>query len=230
MKTISVMLGDLTRQVYSFGYEGESNYTGMRINCIEVLADYPDAEIALTVQSPAGVIYPATIEVSGVMVVWNLTASDLAAAGGGSAQLTFTENNVVIKSVIFGFGVNPSLVPNGDPPDPLQDWITEAANTLEELQGMISVGVPIEDVEVTGATPSITGEANKRYLCGTVTSLTITIPESGMMEVVFTSGSTAATLTATGVTFPSWFTVEANYKYEISILDGMAVVAAWPTT
>ena len=230
MKTFNVMLGDLTRQTFQFGYEGESNYTGMRINCIEVFSEYPDAEVSLAVQSPTGVIYPATIELSGVMVIWNLTSSDLAAAGGGSAQLTFTENNVIVKSVIFGFGINPSLITNGDPPDPLEDWITEATETLQELQGMISVGVPIEDVTVTGATPSITAEANKRYLCGTLTSLTITLPESGMFEVVFTSGSTATTLTASGVTFPSWFSVEANYTYEISILDGMAVVAVWPTT
>ena len=120
-----------------------------------------------------------------------------------------------------------------------QDTVTQASHIMAGYVGHLANGQQITGtgsggglniVEVTGATPSITGEANKRYLCGTVTSLTITIPESGMMDVVFTSGSTATTLTATGVTFPAWFTVEKNYKYEISILDGMAVVAAWPTT
>lgn len=226
MKTISVMLGELTRQSFQFGYEGESNYTGMRINCIEVFSEYPDATVSLTVQSPTGVLYPATIEKSGVMVIWNLTSSDLSAAGGGSAQLTFTENNVIVKSVIFGFGVNPSLIANGDPPDPIADWITEANAALADLEAW-------EDIEVTGSTPSITGEANKRYVCGEVSALSITPPETGMIDVVFTSGSTATVLTATGITFPEWFdstNLDANTRYEINVLDGFGVITAWATT
>ena len=225
MKTISVMLGELTRQSFSFGYEGESNYTGMRINCVEVFSEYPDATVSLTVQSPTGVLYPAVIETSGVMVIWNLTSSDLSAAGGGSAQLTFTENNVIVKSVIFGFGINPSLIANGDPPDPIEDWITEANKALADLEAW-------EDIEVTGTTPSITGEANKRYVCGEVTTISITPPETGMIDVVFTSGATATVLTATGITFPEWFTgtLESNTRYEINVLDGYGVVTSWATT
>lgn len=226
MKTISVMLGELTRQSFQFGYEGESNYTGMRINCIEVFSEYPDATVSLTVQSPTGVLYPATIETSGVMVIWNLTSSDLSAAGGGSAQLTFTENNVIVKSVIFGFGINPSLIANGDPPDPIADWITEANKALADLEAW-------EDVEVTGSTPSITGEANKRYICGEVSTLSITPPETGMIDVVFVSGSTATVLTATGIVFPEWFdstSLESNTRYEINVLDGFGVVTTWAST
>lgn len=220
------MLGELTRQSFQFGYEGESNYTGMRINCIEVFSEYPDATVSLTVQSPTGVLYPAVIEVSGVMVIWNLTSSDLASAGGGSAQLTFTENNVIVKSVIFGFGINPSLIANGDPPDPISDWITEANAALADLEAW-------EDIEVTGTTPSITGEANKRYVCGEVSTLSITPPSTGMIDVVFTSGSTPTVLTATGITFPEWFdstSLDANTRYEINVLDGYGVVTAWATT
>lgn len=226
MKTISVMLGELTRQSFQFGYEGESNYTGIRINCIEVFSEYPDATVSLTVQSPTGVLYPAVIETSGVMVIWNLTSSDLSAAGGGSAQLTFTENNVIVKSVIFGFGINPSLIANGDPPDPIADWITEANAALAGLEAW-------EDIEVTGETPSITGEANKRYVCGEVSTLSITPPETGMIDVVFVSGSTPTVLTATGITFPEWFdstSLESNTRYEINVLDGYGVVTAWATT
>lgn len=225
MKTISVMLGELTRQSFQFGYEGESNYTGMRINCIEVFSEYPDATVSLTVQSPTGVLYPAVIEQSGVMVIWNLTSSDLSAAGGGSAQLTFTENNVIVKSVIFGFGINPSLIANGDPPDPIEDWITEANKALADLEAW-------QDVEVTGTTPSITGESNKRYVCGEVSTISITPPETGMIDVVFVSGSTATVLTATGIVFPEWFdstNLESNTRYEINVLDGYGVVTAWAT-
>ena len=85
-------------------------------------------------------------------------------------------------------------------------------------------------VSVSGTTPTITGKAGIRYICGTVSTLTITPPASGIIDVVFTSGSTPTVLTTTGVTFPEWFDstdLEANTTYEISIADGRAVVASW---
>lgn len=88
----------------------------------------------------------------------------------------------------------------------------------------------METVTVTGTTPSITGQNNKRYVCGEVSSITITAPETGMIDVIFTSGTTPAVLTATGITFPAWFdstSLEASVTYEICIADGMGVVAKW---
>jgi len=85
---------------------------------------------------------------------------------------------------------------------------------------------------VTGATPVIVGVKNKKYLCGTLTSLSITPPVSGMMDVRFTSGSTPTVLTVPNtVIFPGWFdatALEANTVYEINIEDGVyATVMTW---
>lgn len=102
----------------------------------------------------------------------------------------------------------------------------------------ISFGIPagasgeITPETVTGATPSITGVANHRYICGTVTSISITPPQSGIIDVVFTSGTTPATLTVPStVVFPDWFDasdLDASTIYEINIADGtLAVVATW---
>ena len=94
---------------------------------------------------------------------------------------------------------------------------------LEELKEVVET--------VTGSTPSIVGVANHRYVCGEVTSISITPPESGVIDVVFSSGSTAATLTVPDtVVFPAWFdktSLLANATYEISIADGLGVVAVW---
>ena len=89
---------------------------------------------------------------------------------------------------------------------------------------------------VSGTTPSITGEPNTRYMCGEVTSIAITAPATGTIDVVFTSGSTPAVLTVTpptGMTmkWPAWFdptSLATNTTYEINIMDGVyGAVMAW---
>ena len=86
-------------------------------------------------------------------------------------------------------------------------------------------------VTVTGSTPSITGESGKRYVCGTVDSISITPPSTGIIDVVFTSGTTPAVLTASDVVWPGWFnpnSLDASTTYEINIQDGIyGAVMAW---
>ena len=90
-------------------------------------------------------------------------------------------------------------------------------------------------VAVTGTTPSITALPGIRYICGEVSTLDITLPASGIVDVVFTSGSTPTVLTVTpptGVTL-KWAggfdqtALDANTTYEINIADGLGVAASW---
>lgn len=101
-------------------------------------------------------------------------------------------------------------------------WVTPYAGTVTET--------------VTGSTPSIAAQADHRYICGEVSTLAITTPASGIIDIVFESGSTPTVLT---VTPPSGMTMkwangfdptalEANTVYEINIMDGVyGVAAAW---
>ena len=78
---------------------------------------------------------------------------------------------------------------------------------------------------VTGAAPTIAAADNHIYKCGEVTSLTITGGTTGEYIVVFTSGATPTVLNlpqALDDMMPDGFSVEANTKYEINVLDG------WP--
>lgn len=81
---------------------------------------------------------------------------------------------------------------------------------------------------VSGSTPSITAADNTIYTCGEVSSITVTAAANIDFTVIFTSGSTAATLTMDqNITMPDSFSVETNTRYEINVSNGYAVVAGW---
>jgi hypothetical protein len=91
-------------------------------------------------------------------------------------------------------------------------------------------------VSVSGTTPTINALPGVRYVCGEVSTLDITLPASGIVDVVFTSGSTPTVLT---VTPPSGMTMrwangfdpaslEADTTYEINVMDGcLGVCGTW---
>ncbi len=91
-------------------------------------------------------------------------------------------------------------------------------------------------IAVSGTAPTIVAKAGIRYVCGEVLTLNITVPSTGIIDVVFTSGSSPTVLTITpptGMTM-KWSNdfdpaiLEANATYEINIMDGcLGVVGIW---
>ena len=84
-------------------------------------------------------------------------------------------------------------------------------------------------VTVSGTDPVIVGAANTRYICGTVNTISITPPVSGIIDVIFTSGATLAVVTLPNtVRMPDWYSIETNRTYEINIQDGVyGAVMSW---
>lgn len=90
---------------------------------------------------------------------------------------------------------------------------------------------------VTGSTPSITGVDDTVYICGECSTLSITAPAEGIIDVLFKSGTTATVLTVTSaktnttIVWPDWFdptSLDDSTTYEINILNGeYGVVAKW---
>ena len=88
-------------------------------------------------------------------------------------------------------------------------------------------------VTVDGTTPVIDAKSGVRYVCGECSTIDISTPESGIIDVTFTSGSTPTILTVTppeGMTM-MWANnfdptdLNANTTYEINIMDGCKGVA-----
>lgn len=105
----------------------------------------------------------------------------------------------------------------------------------KDANGQLWTEPGVTTVTVTGTTPSITAEANHRYACGEVATLGITLPVSGIVDVIFESGATPTVLTITpptGVTL-KWVndfdptSLEENTTYEINIMDGIGLAASW---
>lgn len=90
-------------------------------------------------------------------------------------------------------------------------------------------------VEVTGTTPVITALPGISYKCNEVSTLDITLPAFGCIDVIFESGSTPTVLTVTPPTGQTvrWANgfdpsaLEADTTYEINICDGLGVAASW---
>lgn len=90
-------------------------------------------------------------------------------------------------------------------------------------------------VTVSGTTPTVTALPGIQYICGEVSTLDIVLPASGIVDVVFQSGSTPTVLTITPPTGQTlkWANgfdptaLETNTTYEINIMDGLGVGAAW---
>ena len=88
-------------------------------------------------------------------------------------------------------------------------------------------------VTVDGTTPVINAKSGVRYVCGECSTIDISTPESGIIDVTFVSGSTPTVLTVTppeGMTMV-WANnfdptdLDANTTYEINIMDGCKGVA-----
>ena len=122
--------------------------------------------------------------------------------------------------------------------------LAKAAGDTTQSQSNNAVGTYTENAQskihemldapitVTGRDPVIAGKAGIRYICGECDTLTLTPPASGIVDVVFTSGTTPTVLSVPNtVKWPEWFnpdSLETSATYEISIMDGaLGAVGKW---
>lgn len=110
-------------------------------------------------------------------------------------------------------------------------YTSEAQTAIKQMLG-VKDDYDSLVVEVSGTDPVITGKASYRYNCGELYTLSITPPESGTMDIIFTSGATPTVLTLPStVKMPTWWAgIETNTTYEMCITDGVYCgVMSWAT-
>ena len=146
----------------------------------------------------------------------------------GSSTLRYISPSMQHESVFWGLskvaGVN------------LSSDTSVVVGTYPELSKSAISNMLNSPETISGTNPSIVAKSGIRYVCGEVSTLSITVPSSGIIDVVFTSGTTPTTLTIvppTGMTM-KWAngfdptSLSANTTYEINIMDGCyGVVCEW---
>lgn len=173
-----------------------------------------------------------------------------------SCQTVFGVCNVIDTPDSDGNGTYVEIVGNGTTDNDRSNARTLDWSGNESLAGGITLGMGTADevtlgaaqlkqlltllnnpVAVTGTDPVITALPGVSYKCGEVATLTVTLPASGDVEIIFDSGSTATVLTVTpptGVTAVKWVngfdstTLDANTRYDLIITDGeWGLAASW---
>lgn len=174
--------------------------------------------------------------INSVTLSGNKTASEL---GLG----TYTKPSGGIPASDLASGVIPSAATNNP-----ADLGTAAKGTstkfaredhVHKKPSASDIGAAPAVTEVTVSTAGSVSQAlaagNIYHFTGSLTALTITLTSASGVPAQyhfdFTSGSTAPTVTLPNtVKMPDGFTVEANKRYEIDILNNYGVVQSWATS
>ena len=149
MKTVSIRFSDMDKKTLLYlGYVGENLHRRILIDCKKEFEEMPGAIPALVVTAPNGLKYPVDVTVEGNTVIWDITNSDLIHHGNGEIQLTLTKDSEVGKSAKCRTKVDESIEPDGEAPDPIENWLIRAENLLEEIPEEIADA--IEEAKASG--------------------------------------------------------------------------------
>lgn len=133
-QTIRLTAETFGRAVLPIGRVDENNAVRVEIDLSAIVADAPSATASLTLEAPNGTVYPATVTMTGGVLRWDVAAADVTVSGTGKAQLTvYGPAGEVLKSAVAVTRIGQSLRGEGEAPDPVQNWVYDAANKLNSV-------------------------------------------------------------------------------------------------
>lgn len=156
MRNIDLSFEACDDAMICIGKQGENRAVCVRIDCRETLFEHEGASALIKVENANGVVYPGQAELTDGVLEWTITKSDTAYAGLGKAQIELIgPNGEVIKTAIMQTGVLESLQGAGETPDPVQDWLEEAAEKLQALTGAVDDAFAAASAADTAAADAI---------------------------------------------------------------------------
>ena len=201
--------------------------TDVQMNSVSVLQDGV-ANVPAATPGAYGVVRPTSTY--GVNIVGNsylglVQATDAQLKGGSGYVSIFP--SLQHKSTFYGLAKAAGDTTQSSSSNSVGTYTDAAKSAISQM-----LNAP---VAVSGSTPSITALAGLQYICGEVSTLDITLPASGIVDVIFESGSTATVLTITPPTGQTvkWAngfdptSLDANTTYELNIKDGLGVAGKW---
>lgn len=113
MRTMTIRLNDMALANIQLGFVGESSHTKIIFDCKTIFDVHPNATWILTVNPPEGEQYNVPTMRIGNTVTWTVDSTDVAVEGDGTIQMTFSENDEVIKTYVANTTVEESISPGG---------------------------------------------------------------------------------------------------------------------
>ena len=198
MATLSYWIDDLERATIPIGFVGENNYRRIIINCKKVFDKYPSLIPTLTVTPPKGDPYPAVVTRDEDNVCWDIQNSDLVYRGNGELQLSFVEyedgepveDGIVGKTYVAKTRIERSILPVGEAPDPITNWLVQANAALGAIPQTI-----LDALAAAKASGEFDGEdgvgiekIEKTSTSGLADTYTITLTDGSTYAYTVTNG------------------------------------------
>lgn len=206
--------------------DGTGSVQDVQVNGVSVLDAQGVANVPVASSSNFGVV---SIEQSSGKLL-TVSASEALCKAGSNSIMPITAA-VQHSSAFFGLAKAAGDITQSASSNAVGTYTENAKSKISEmLNGSVSV---------TGTTPTITALSGIQYVCGEVSTLDIALPASGIVDVVFQSGSTPTVLNITpqtGMTV-EWANgfdstaLEADTLYELNIrmvgTKCLGVAGAW---
>lgn len=132
---MKISIGNAPSITLYLGRQGENNVKEISFDFSGLKNEFGDGTISLVVQRPTdSEPYPVALDIVDESAVWTVSNVDTSVEGIGKAQVTYTVDDQVKKSVIYKTKVLPSLKPESEmPPDAFENYL----DTLGNLSGQI---------------------------------------------------------------------------------------------
>lgn len=151
-------------EVVNLGRVGENQARRVIFDITDWITEYPSATIALLNQPPGATdAYPVpSITVDGNSVYWIIESADVPKYGCGRCELIATQNEVIVKSEIYGTVTQRALDDTGEAPEPWESWQQVFAGMVQEANEAVAEAQRIleqidELVYVDGNTINVNG-------------------------------------------------------------------------
>ena len=164
----------------NIGREGEHKARQVQFDISPWIGRYGEGNVELIYQRPGDdTIYPVAVERQDNYVLWTITNTDTANAGGfGVAELRYYVGDALVKSEKFHITVSDAMGEPGEIPDPPgQSWLDQA----------LAAGQSAQD----GAARSEAAEARIEDAIGQAAWIGFELGESGELVAVLSPGANA---------------------------------------
>ena len=133
--------------ILQLGRVGENNANSITFDFSDWQSEFGEGTVSLVCKRPTDAEgYPVSLTVSGTEATWLVSSTDVAYEGLGQAQISYTVNGVIKKSVIYMTRTCPSIEPvSSTPPDPYASWLDQMIEAKEDAEAARD-----EAVEVAG--------------------------------------------------------------------------------